>query len=360
MTGVNFKSSIVLISAIVVGCGRTATNDASSAGADKAIPSFTLAWSEYPSWSVFGVAHAKKLIHKDQGKLGPVEEKWGVDIVLSQLGYDACIQQYGNGDVDAVCITNMDILSPSLSRSSVAILPTSTSNGADACIVVGVDNVQQLREHKVYGLGKSVSEYCFVRNLELQNENESDHQFADREPDAAAQQMQTDPANTTAIMVWNPFVLQTLRTVDGSKRLFDSSSIKGEIVDMVVAAKSSLDKPGGDKFASAVIDTFYQVSDMIENSATRDDTLQALAVKFAPDLTIDDMNQIVAETEFYKTPDAGMALFSGAEFPQTMKTVLSFCTGHGMVDKEPTIVYAAGEADLQFDPRYIQRVKNGP
>ena len=26
-------------------------------------PSFSLAWSEYPSWSAFGVAHEYKLIH---------------------------------------------------------------------------------------------------------------------------------------------------------------------------------------------------------------------------------------------------------------------------------------------------------
>jgi hypothetical protein len=254
----------------------------------------------------------------------------------------------------------MDVLSPSLSRSSVAILPTSTSNGADACIVVGVDNVQQLRDHKVYGLGKSVSEYCFVRNLELLGEKESDHQFTDKAPDAAAAQMQTDPANTKAIMVWNPFVLQTLRTVDGSKRLFDSSSIKGEIVDMVVAAKSSLDKPGGDKFACAVIDTFYQVSKLIEDSVSRDRTLAALATKFAPNLTIEDMQQVVTETEFYRTPEAGMELFSGDAFSQVMSNVLSFSMSHGMLDREPAIAYGTGEGDLLFDSQYMQRVHEQP
>ncbi len=140
-------------------------------------PVFTLAWSEYPSWSVFGVAHAKKLINGAEGQMSELELKWGVDIVLKQLTYDACITQYGSGQADAVCITNMDILSPALGRASVAICPTSTSAGADACIVVGIDDVKALREHKVYGLDKSVSEYCFVRNLELLGEKESDHKF---------------------------------------------------------------------------------------------------------------------------------------------------------------------------------------
>ena len=56
----------------------------------------------------------KGLIDKDQGEMGPVEEKWGVDIVLTQQDYDPCLTMYGSSSVDAVCITNMDALAPSL------------------------------------------------------------------------------------------------------------------------------------------------------------------------------------------------------------------------------------------------------
>ena len=61
----------------------TATSAGSSAGG-----SFSLAWSEYPSWSVFGVADEIGLINKAEGKKGTMEEKWGVDIVLKQLDYE--------------------------------------------------------------------------------------------------------------------------------------------------------------------------------------------------------------------------------------------------------------------------------
>ena len=108
-------------------------------------PVFTLAWSEYPSWSAFGVAHEYRIIDGRRGRLGPVEKKWGVDIALKEADYDTCIVLYGAGQCDAACLTNMDSLAPSLSRPSVAILPTSTSDGADACIVVnGIDSVKQL------------------------------------------------------------------------------------------------------------------------------------------------------------------------------------------------------------------------
>ena len=46
------------------------------------LPVFSLAWSEYPSWSVFGVASELGLINGEAGKVGPIEQKWGVDIEL--------------------------------------------------------------------------------------------------------------------------------------------------------------------------------------------------------------------------------------------------------------------------------------
>ncbi len=336
---------------------------ASGCGGDKPsasnLPTFVLSWSEYPSWSVFGVAHVKNLINGEQGKLGPIEEKWGVDIVLKQADYDGCLAQYNTGQADAVCITNMDILSPSLGRKSVAICPTSTSNGADACIVVGIENAQELRNHKVYGLDLSVSQYCFVRNLQELGENPADHQFSAKGPAEAAVAMQTDPENNRAIMVWNPFVLQTLKKVPGSKVLFDSSTIPGEIVDMVVVAEGSLNRPGGKEFAAAVIDTFYQVSDLIEASGTRDETLLLLAEKFAPELTVEDMQTVVQQTAFYKTPDAGIELFTGKQLPETMNKVVAFCVDHGMVDNPPKIAFGAeGDVNLRFDTTYMQLVKD--
>ena len=127
-----------LVVAISAGCGRGDSTGSGPKG------SFSLAWSEYPSWSVFGVAHERGLIDKAANKRGTIEEKWNIDIVLMQQDYDTCITSYSSGAVDAVCITNMDILAPSLGRDSVAILPTSTSDGADACIVTGIEDIDGL------------------------------------------------------------------------------------------------------------------------------------------------------------------------------------------------------------------------
>jgi len=322
-------------------------------------PVFSLAWSEYPSWSAFGVAHEVKLINGKAGELGPIEEKYNVDIDLKEAEYDPCLAMYGAGQTDAVCITNMDILSPSLSRASVAIMPTSTSYGADALIVSPkVTSVDDLKNVKVRGLALSVSEYCFTRNLEIQGKNPRDFNFANMDPGAAALAMQQRQNGFDAIIVWNPFVLDTLNKRKDCRVLFDSTSIPGEIIDMVVVAKSSLEKPGGERFALAVADAFYQLNKRMNDPATRDDTLIALGEKFS-NLDLASMRNVVQQTKFYENPEAGIAVYTGDELKGTMEKVVKFCVDHGMVEEPPVIAYgsdSSGKASLLFNPAYMQQV----
>lgn len=322
------------------------------------VPSFALAWSEYPSWSTFGVAEEVKLIDGKKGALGPIEKKWGVDIVLKEADYDPCLVMYGAGQCDAVCITNMDVLNPSLTRPSVAVLPTSTSYGADACIVTGgISDVRQLRGKNVYGLAKTVSEYCFVRNLELLGEKESDYTFTNMDPAAAALAMQQKKKGFEAIVVWNPFVLETLNKRKDARILFDSTRIPGEIIDMVAVAQASLAKPGGEAFACAVIDTFYAVNRRLADTATRNDTLIALGEKFS-NLNLQSMREVVKQTRFYATPEEGVRVLTSQETQGIMKRVVQFCVTHDIVKQPPTVAYGkasgAGNVMLRFDPAYIE------
>ncbi len=333
-----------------------ATIASSLIGTAIAQPSFTLAWSEYPSWSAFGVADEVNIIDGRKGKQGDVEKKWNVDIVLQEAEYDPCLVMYGAGRVDAVCITNMDVLNPAMSVPSVAILPTSTSNGADACITLkSITDVKQLKGKKVFGLAQTVSEYCFVRNLELAGENPLDYDFSNMDPGAAAIAMQQKQRGMAAIVVWNPFVLETLNRRKDTHVLFDSTTIPGEIIDMVAMTQSALKKPGGKDFACAIIDAFYQLNKRMAAPATRDDTLIALGEKFS-NLKLDAMKTVVKQTQFYATPDAGLGLFKGTELASTMEKVVEFCLSAGIVDKAPDIAYGASGGALRFDPSFIEAV----
>ena len=327
----------------------------------KEFPTFSLAWSEYPSWSVFGVADVQGILNGKEGELGSVEKKWGIDIVLKEAEYDPCLAMYGAGQCDAVCITNMDILSPAGGRPGVMVLPTSTSFGADACLVTSdIKSVQDLKGKKVFGLEKSVSEYCFVRNLELLGEKEGDYTFSNMDPGAAAVAMQQKNKEQEAIVVWNPFVISTLAKRDDVRVLFDSTKIPNEIIDSVVVAKESLAKEGGEAFACAIIDAFYQVNAAIADPAKRDETLIAIGEKFA-NVTLKDMEKVVKQTKFYGTADEGLAILNGSDLPQIMNRVVDFCASHGIVEAKPDLAYGAkgANAAVRFDASYIQKVKEG-
>ncbi len=334
----------------MLGCGSKQTE----------APTFSLAWSEYPSWSVFGVAQDKGLIGKN-GE-GTIEKKYGIKINLKQADYDACITLFASGAVDANCQTNIDSLAPALGRNSVMIMPTSTSVGADACIAVGFDGsvdksnvVNYLKSKPTFGLEKSVSQYVFERNLSLMGTSlkSGDFNFRNMDPAAAAQAMQTGQPNINSIMVWNPFVLQTLRTRKDSKVLFDSSTIPEEVIDSIVVAKDVLDKPKGKEFAFAIMETYYEVCKMMEGPKS-DETYVALGAKFS-NLNAEDMRTVCKQTRFYNSPKAGLALMRSYKFrDEVMPMVVNFGLEHKMIDKKPSVGYNDPAAQLNFDDRYLE------
>ena len=314
------------------------------------VPQFSLAWSEYPSWSAFGVADEEGLIDGSPEVLGELEKKWNVDIVLKEADYDPCLQLYADGQVDAVCITNIDVLPLAPGRPSVVVLPTSTSDGGDACVVVGVDSVEGLKGVETRGLAKSVSQYVFERCLEERGLAPADYPFVDMDPAAAALGMQN--GDLKSIMVWNPFVLSTERNAKGAKRLFDSSEIPGEVIDLVAVGKDSLAKPAGDRFAACLAETFHAFNERL-NGPDRDELLVALGEKFS-NLRAADMQIVTTQTKFYPTADAAKALLTDSAFQsETMPRVVKFARDRGLVDADPTVGFEDDAAELNFTTKYL-------
>lgn len=337
---------------------KPAANEAGTggSGSGETPATFTLAWSEYPSWSVFGVADELGLIDGDAGKMGTLEKEHGVDIELKEATYDSCLTMFSSGECDAVCITNMDALIVGESRRGVAVLPTSTSNGADACLVTeAVTDIEALKNVNVYGLVGTVSQYCFARCLEQEGFNEAEFKFTNQDPGIAAQRMQQKTGDSPdAIMVWNPFVLQTLQDRPDVRVLFDSSKIPGEIVDMVVVGTDVMEQPEAAKFVKAVAAAFYGVNEAIEDPESGDEVLVALGKKFS-NLELEAMKKVVEQTVFYKSSADAKSLLTGDEFKSTMETVTKFCIEHDLVKQEPLIGYGAdsGEVTLKFDASYL-------
>jgi NitT/TauT family transport system substrate-binding protein len=251
----------------------------------------------------------------------------------------------------------MDSLAPSLQIPSVAILPTSTSDGADQCIVnAEVADLEALKGVKAHGLENSVSQYLFNRYIEEQGMKPEDFQFSMMDPAAAATAFLQGKLD--AIVVWNPFCLEILTQDDNAKTLFSSESIPNEIVDMVTMSKASLEKEGGEAFAHAVIDTYYTFCELMTTDGTRDAALTALGQRFSK-LGLEDMKVIVKQTRFYDTPAKGIELFEGSDMPETMSKVTDFCVKQGIVAEAPKLSFGAdsGEANLVFSSQFIKNVR---
>ncbi len=152
-------------------------------------------------------------------------------------------------------------------------------------------------------------------------------------------------------------MLQTLRTRDGAKVLFDSSTIPEEIIDMVVIGKDALSRPGGEKFAAAVVETFYEINKRMADPDKGDETLVAIGEKFSS-LQLEDMKEVVKQTQFYSTPDAAIELFTKEKFQtETMPQVVDFCASHGIVDNKPTIGFNDDSAQVNFVTKYVEQAK---
>lgn len=365
-------AAAVALSVFLTGCGNNNASAPATNTTTKSLvldklkteksngePVFTLDSSEYPSWSLFGVAAERGLIDPAPGRIGSLEKKHGVDIHLKFLEYDPCVLAYGTKDCDAVCITNFDVLSPSFSRQSTAILPTSTSFGGDACIAVGIDSIEGLKGKKVYGLANSVSEFVFVRALQVKNLNPDDFIFVNRDPGAASQSFQVGDSEVSAIMVWNPFALQSERTRPGAKRVFDSTVIpKNEVVDMVVLGNDVLARPSGKDFAKCVCDVYYQGNKLFHDPDTADAAYSSLGAKFS-NLGVEDMKICCQQTKFFGTAEEGLVVFESSGLKETMKTVTDFCLDpkRQIIKSQPKIGYDDPSAQLNFSTEFMKAVK---
>ncbi len=252
----------------------------------------------------------------------------------------------------------MDILGPSAKTPSVVLFPTSTSAGADACLAIDVENAEALKGIPSHGLERSVSQYFFERTLEKKGLTPADFPFSNMDPALAAQQLQQGADAVKSIVVWNPFVMETLRLQPKAKVLFDSSEIPEEIVDMVVASKQSMSKPGAADCAKALLEAFYEVSRRIEDPKTADETLVALGEKFSK-LDANAMRTVVKQTKFYATPQTALDLLSSSKFQsETMPAVAKFCIEHNIVElggaKEVSMGFDATDKQLNFSSEYIK------
>jgi NitT/TauT family transport system substrate-binding protein len=323
---------------------------------------FKVAWSIYVGWMPWGYA-------ADTGIVKKWADKYGINIEVKQFNdYVESINQYTAGTYDAVTITNMDTLSiPSAGGvDSTAVIVGDFSNGNDAVILKNKSNLTDIKGQKVNLVEFSVSHYLLARALETKHLAEKDVTVVNTSDADMAAAYKTP--EVTAVVTWNPIVSEILGSPD-AKKVFDSSQIPGEIMDLMVANTQVVkDNPN---FAKALVGIWYEtMTKMMANDAAAKEVKEAMAKASGTDLAGFDSQ--LASTKLFDKPAAAVAFTESKAVETTMDRVRKFLFEKQLLGKDAKSPDAVGiefadksvlgdkkNIKFRFDATYMDAVAKG-
>ena len=282
---------------------------------------FKLAWSIYVGWMPWGEAAAQGIVKK-------WADKYGIEIEVVQFNdYIESINQYTAGAFDGVTATNMDTLAiPCVGGiDTTALLVGDFSNGNDAVILKGTDKLADIKGQSVNLVELSVSHYLLARALDSIKLSERDINVVNTS-DADMIAAYSTP-DVTAVVTWNPLVAEIMSMPDAHK-VFDSSNIPGEIIDLTVVNTDVLkDNP---EFGKALTGAWYEMMALMKrDDAAGKEARAAMGKASGTDLAGYDMQ--LNSTKMFFRPEEAVYFGQSQQLHRTMDTVRNFLFEHGLL-----------------------------
>ena len=282
---------------------------------------FKVAWSIYVGWMPWGYA-------SDTGIVKKWAEKYGITIEVTQFNdYVESMNQYTAGAFDAVTLTNMDGLSIPAAGGvdTTAVIVGDFSNGNDAVILKDKATLADLKGQPVNLVEYSVSHYLLARALESAGMSEKDVNVVNTSDPDMVGAFQTP--DVTAMVTWNPMVAEILKLPDAHK-VFDSTQIPGEIIDMMVANTAVLkDNPN---FGKALAGIWYDT--MAAMTATTPEGAAArTAMGVASGTDLAGFEAQLAATKLFDKPADAVAFTASPDLEKTMDLVRTFLFDKGLL-----------------------------
>ncbi len=322
---------------------------------------FRIAWTIYVGWMPWDYAATSGIMKK-------WADKYGIDVELVQINdYVESINQYTAGTFAGCVMTNMDALTIPAAGGvdSTALIVGDFSNGNDGVILKGKSELAAIKGQKVNLVELSVSHYLLARGLSTIGASEKDLSVVNTsDADMVAAAAAPD---TTALVTWNPLLSEILQMPDTHK-VFDSSQIPGEIIDLLVVNTKTLQT--NPKLGQALVGAWYEVMAlMAKDDAAGRAAKTAMAKASGTDLA--GFEAQLKTTKMFYTPTEAVEFTQSSALPATMGKVAEFSFAHGLlgegapnaefigVETAAGIVGDKANLKLRFDLTYMTQALEG-
>lgn len=322
--------------------------------------SFKVAWSIYVGWMPWGYL-------EDSGIMDKWAAKYEIDVEIVQINdYVESVIQYSAGEFDGVTATNMDTLSISSGGGvdTTALIVGDFSNGNDAIILKGEGSLVDLADKPVNLVELSVSHYLLARGLDSVGLAERDLASVINTSDAdMIAAYSTD--DVEAVVTWNPLV-STILEQPGANKLYDSSDIPGEIIDIMWVNTETL--AANPNFGKALTGAWYELMALM--AAGDEEVLTAMAEASGTDLA--GYKAQLASTEMFWDPADAVAFTSDDALKTTMVNVAEFLFDKGILGEgapsadfvgveypDGTTTGDANNVKMRYDTTFMQMAADG-
>ena len=323
---------------------------------------FKVCWSIYVGWMPWGHLQSSGIMKK-------WADKYGLTIEIVQINdYVESINQYTAGGYDGCSMTNMDAVSIPAGGGvdTTALIIGDYSNGNDGIVLKDKANLADIKGQNVNLVELSVSHYLLARALESVELAEKDITVVNTsDADIVGAYATSD---VTAVVTWNP-LLSEIKAMPKSTAVFDSASIPGEIIDiMMVNTETLKDNPD---FGKALVGAWYELMGIMSGDdeaaiAARTEMAKASGTDLA------GFDAQLKTTQMFYEPAEAIAFAKDAKLPQTMNFVTKFLFDHGILGQNAPsadfvgVEYPGGETTgdkanikLRFDTTYMEMAADG-
>lgn len=314
-------------------------------------PTFTLGWSVYVGWDPYQYMAKSGLLKK-------WADKYGVAIKVQRFDYAPSLDAFVSKNIDACAMTNMEALDMPAAAGvdTTAIIMGDYSNGNDAVLVRHNLTLGQIPGKQVLLVEKTVSQYLFERAMTLNHlSGELNHVRYVNTSDSDIAGAFLGDTSQNVVVTWKPLVSQILRG-KGITKIFDSSKIPGEILDLMVVRTDVLNRPdgSGQRFAKAIAGAWYELTAEMSKPGPQGDKVLSAIAEVSEDTLASYKEQLSTTHLFYTAPSA-VAMTKSQQLKTTMELVRQFCFSHGLLGEKTG---SADDVAIRFPDGAIQGKKD--